>query len=337
MEAEPTTNFAPNIKKLFKTCDENTDKLQSILETELDDFKDLIQKSGLYEHLFKAIRLFDLAAKERKFTLTPLIARFNERSHEIHQLYRLLQNEKEFNHVFVNPIYIVTNLIYVYNLYIPIPKDLLELEDPKKLLKEHWNLVVDSIPPNLLNQAMIEFRPLYTASRVYGWDGAWLVYSVSVIDKGDFWSPPLVRSPYNGIQPVLAVKSGEFAILEYDETDSSKAKIDSVVHEISRRVRNNQFITFEESKSIEVAPEWLAASAFNKNSGIPLGMQLKEVSRNFGGKLAQASIDAKCPDSASKLIEFMKRETFGRPLHEFTSEEIKNCKIQKKGLRFDNV
>jgi hypothetical protein len=137
-----------------------------------------------------------------------------------------------------------------------------------------------------------------------------------------------VESPYNGIQPFIALPRGEFVILEHDETDISKSKATNSLRCIDERVHSDRSITFEKSKSIEVAPEWLAITI--KDAEHISGQDLHKTSKIFGGKLAHASIDDNCPDTAEKLIDFMKRETFGRPMHEFTAYEIGDCRIHQK-------
>ena len=86
-------------------------------------------------------------------------------------------------------------------------------------------MVSENIPKYFKNHLLKELEPLYTVGRVYGWEGSWLAYSVTVIDKKNvFWSLPLVKSPYNGAQPFLVLKEGEFTILENDETERCKLK-----------------------------------------------------------------------------------------------------------------
>ena len=229
----------------------------------------------------------------------------------------------------MNPISGAEDIYYHYILYIPIPEDLLRLDDPKKLIRQHWEMVFENIPSKF-NNLIIEFEPLYIIGRVFGWDGAWLAYSVTVRDKKDvFWSMPLVKSPYNGSQPYLGVREGEFAVLENDGTDISKRKVKASLTKIEERAKENKSIDFKRGKSIEVAPEWIIASDIYSNNIQEL--DFKKSSFEVGSKLGSASIEkAEEFSDSRKMLDFMKKEIIGRPLYEFCPEEIGKCLIHRK-------
>lgn len=340
-DAEPIEplDFNPTVKSIFKVFDKNTDRLKSVLgqPPDIDEIVSEFQneESPMYKSVYeslskslsKAIKIMELAAEERRFVLTPLIARYSEKSHYEHQLCKLISSEKNIDHVFVKPIAGVESFYYHYNLYIPIPEDILEIEDRKKQVKEHWNIVNENIPRIFREDLIKEFEPLYTIGRVYGWEGAWLAYSVTIIDKGNCWSLPLVKSPFNGAQPFIGLQNGEFAILENDETENSKMKADIALKSIKERIKKNQNIQFEEGKSIEVAPEWIIATNISTN---PIEPNLKKASQHVGKKLGAASIESNFPKSAAKIVEFMKKDVMGKPAYEFTPEDIGKCRIHKK-------
>lgn len=329
-------DFSPNVKKLFKRFDIATNQLKSILESSAG-IEDIVSEftnnsSGIANSYNKAIEIMKLASQERKFTLTPLIAKYskNRHSEEQHQLYTLLTEKNDIDHTFVNPISGAEGIYYHYLLYVPIPKDILEIDDPKKLLKEHWDLVSENIPKYFKNHLLKELEPLYTVGRVYGWDGAWLAYSATVIDKNNiFWSLPLVKSPFNGAQPFLVLKEGEFTILENDETEICKLKAKRTLDKIKERVKHNQSIDYKTEKHIEVVPEWIFA--YNTNSNKNKTGNLINSSHDFGTHLGPASIESNKEISDSiKLLEFMKKDIIGCPLYEFTHEEIGKNLIHQK-------
>jgi len=332
-EAEPSKSphFGQNVRSIFKIFNKNTDDLKLLLEKtpELDDIisEFTSKESNQYTSLQKSIEMMKLASKERRFTLTPLIAKYNVEYDDEHQLHKLLTEEKEIDHVFVNPISGLEDFYYHYILYIPIPIDILKIEEPKMLLKEHWNIILDGTPKKFRTKIIKEFEPLYIIGRVYGWDGAWLAYSVTVIDNQKFWSLPLVKSPYNGTQPFLGVKKGEFAILQNDETEISRRKAKYAYNKIEQRAEKIDSIEFEHGKSIEVDPEWIITH--NVYSDQFEEYDLKNSSRDFGAKLGTASIEEGFSNSKD-VLEFMKKEIMGKPLYEFSQDEIRRYRIHNK-------
>lgn len=331
-ESEPSEspNFSSNPKSIFEIFNKSTDNLQKVLknsneiETIISAFTN--KNSSMYESLKKSINIMRLASEERRFTMTPLIAKYNENSHEEHQLHKLMIVD-DIDHIFVNPISGIENVYYHYLLYIPIPKDILDIKDPKKQLKEHWDLVNENTPKNFKNNLIKEFEPLYTIGRVYGWNGSWLAYSVTVIDKNNFWSIPLVKTSYNGAQPFLAVKKGEFVILQNDETDISIRKAKFAIDKIENRSKQIRNIEFQKEKSIEVEPEWIAVQGIKQIDSESYKIEISP--KAFGEKLGPASIDGDLT-SSNKVLEFMKKDIMGNPLYEFTEEEIHKCHIHNK-------
>jgi hypothetical protein len=130
-EADPLPKFSPNPMKIFKSFKSNTEELRSILENTdkideiIDNFltQDYLSDSFLTKSFLKSIQMMRLASEERKFTLTPLVGKYNNSSDEVHQIQSILERNSEIDHIFVNPIAGVENFYYHYLLHIPIPKD----------------------------------------------------------------------------------------------------------------------------------------------------------------------------------------------------------------------
>jgi hypothetical protein len=145
-EADPIPKFGTNPMKIVKLFNSNTEKLNSILKSSYkisDIIKNFTKQDSSYLEYLRKTLMVKLPSEERKFVLTPIVARYNDLSNEVHQLQTIIEENKEINHIFVNPIAGVEGFFYNYLLYIPIPKDLL-INEPKNLLKEHWNLISDT-------------------------------------------------------------------------------------------------------------------------------------------------------------------------------------------------
>jgi hypothetical protein len=260
-------NLSPNINKILPRYTNNVDKLKSKLEKppELDEMTHLLKEKEA--SFFKAMNILKKAAKERKFTLSPIVAKYTPSSHEVH-LTKLFSCNREIDHFFVKPIRAYNGVFYWYELFIPIPIDISNLEDARSLLKEHWELIQECIPLRMRQQLIYDFKPLATIDRVYGWNGAWMAYSAMIKEAGDFWSPPLTNCPYNGIQPYVCFSDGEIVILTNDETELCRKKVNHAKEEIYNRVKANKNIIFESRTSIEIAPEWIIAAVDHSNPNL---------------------------------------------------------------------
>lgn len=343
-EAEPskTPSFYRNPEKLINTFNSNAEKIKGALEG-ANNLESLIAgilddktPSPFNESLLRALKIIEFADKVRKFTLKPLVAKYNDGSEEHHQLFAILtQEEKEINHIFVNPISALENVYYHYLLYIPIPKDILKSQNKKNLIKEHWDLLFGNRCLSKFEQKGVlkEFRPIYTTGRVYGWDGSWLAYSVTVIDKEerkDFWSLPLVETLYNGSQPFIGVSEGEFAVLEHDETEVSIESTKAALFKIDKRVKARLGVDFEEC-TIKVLPEFIAAySGLNPDDVAEVNW--KSYSQELGSKIPSISISdpskiATELSDSQRVLEYLKKNIMGKPLENFTAKDIGEHKI----------
>lgn len=319
--------FRPEISRMFRQFETQSDNLRNIFAdtTDIEEIVDKFVKNN--PAIGKMIETMRLSAAGRTFTLTPLITKYSEESEDIdmHQVYHLLRNnERSIDHVFVQPIDALEGLYYHYELYIPIPEDM-KPNTPEKLLKEHWGLVQQNIPDEF-KKLVYQFEPRYTIGRVYGWDGSWLAYSVVMEDAKAFWSTPLTEAPFCGTDPFLLLPKGEFAILENDGTDKSIAKIKYVRDRIDDRIIGNDTIKFQHGKTIEVKPEWIAAhmaSTLETKKLIEIGP-----TKDVGEHVASAAIE-KLP-TGEDLLEFMKKNVMGPPMHEFDHEIIRKNRIYQK-------
>lgn len=327
--------FGPKISNIFRTFKNGTENLKTQLRSSkhIDETVDeFIQKqyqmhknSDYINSLVKSIKIMNLASEQLLFTLTPVVAKYNDKSYESHFLPSVIDEISEIDHIFVEPKFGVEYFYYNYHLYIPIPKDILSLESPRRFIEENWYLIY----PELRNYAQLnlikQFEPLYITSRVYGWEGAWLSYSVTVVDKGDFWSLPLVRTTYNGYQPFLGIKEGEFTLLENDKTQNSETRAQIALQEIKSRITQNENIELEQRESIGVAPNWITAHAISSNE--KLGSPFNHYYEDFSSKIGSGSFNENL-NSAEEVLSFMKKDTMGKPIYRFKDEEIRNCRIK---------
>jgi hypothetical protein len=323
-------NFSPDPEKIFKDVRKNTDNLKQLLEKKTGELDEVITEfvehsPGYQDFLNKLINRMKLASTQNKFTLTPLIAKYNEVSYKDHSLHEIISSDREIDHVFIKPVNGCEGFYYHYILYIPVPRDLLN-GSPKELISGHWNLINDGLKDFENKSTIKEFVAKDLISRVYGSEGSWIAYSVSVVDKCNLWSLPLVDTPYNGSQPFLGLKKGEFSILESDETPACKLSSQTALNKIKRRVNKKENIHFHHSESIDVTPEWIFAHGVRLNN---FGGNFFEAStRDFGEKLGPSSMENDLNDP-KKILEYMKSEIMGKPVYKFTGEDIGKCKILK--------
>lgn len=320
--------FKSNPSGMLKRFREQSENLKTIFAaTEIEETVDkFIENNPTISKLIETMRI---SAKGRTFTLTPLVAKYSEESENInvHQMYRLLHDERSINHVFAQPIDACEGVYYHYELYIPIPIDIV-FDTPEKLLKDHWELVHQNTPKEF-EELVYRFEPRYTIGRVYGWEGSWMAYSAVIKDTRAFWSKPLTEAPYRGTDPFLVLPKGEFAILENDGTGRSIEKVKYVVSEIEKRIEDNDTINFDDKRTIEVTPEWIAAHmastiVTNRNHVLGIGS-----SKDFGEHMASATLE-KLPTS-DDVLEFMKKNVMGAPMYEFDRELIQ--KVRKSILK----
>lgn len=324
--------FGPNISSVFNTFQIGSGNLKTQLKTSkhIDDtIEDFLNKqheihkdSDYFRSLKKSIKTMNLAAEQLQFTLTPLVAKYTSESHDSHFLASIIEDSKEIDHIFIEPRFGVEDFYYHYHLYIPIPKDIMDGDSPTIFIDENWNLICEKLKSFPKVDLIRYFKPIYTISRVYGREGAWLAYSVAVEDKRDYWSLPLVETTYNGCQPFLAVREGEFTILQNDKTENSKKKAKEACHNIRARIKD---IEFEKRESIKVAPKWISAHAISSN-GKPTG-SYTHYYEDFSSKIGSGCFNEKL-DSAEEVLNFMKKNTMAKPLYRFKDEDIGTCQIK---------
>lgn len=341
-----------NLDEIVNEFINETSPISKILRSEFEKFSNDEYKKSFSDEFKRSVEMRRLSAANRKFTLTPVIAKYTEESKDSHHLAKLVDNDT-IDHIFVDPISGVEGFHYQYYLYIPIPEFFTEEIDRSKWVFEHWQLVMESFYKFKNNNLLVELKPLYYMGRVYGWNGNWIAYSVTVRDTPDFWSLPIVDSFYNRVQPFLAVSQGEFVVLENDETKRSKDSIKSIMERIFNRVKssgnvflkdnkwleitqnlnqtkkkfNNQADMLQalkdEGKSIEIAPELALALNFMSDKSL----------QKVGFKLASASLeDPKTIDSMdtpTEILSYMQDDLM-KPTYRFSPNEIEKCKMPRK-------
>lgn len=287
----------------------------SDIEKDVDTFISSNPKIG------RLLRVQDLAAQRIHFELIPLVAKFSGELKFIPHESKLVE---EFSHVAIRPRDAVEGGYYHYELIIPIREDMLDLETEEELLKAHVSLI-DGFIDQEFRKNVIELKPLDIVTRMYGWQGSWITYSISVKDDPDVvWSTPLVDAPYKDTQPYLAVKGGEFLILEDDRYKQSTRLLRDVRKRLIRRTEDYKDFQLKEHEMIRVNSEWVLAHAI-KTGDISRSYSFERMETAFGKSIPQLTIydkDLKGPDLINKMIEIMYE-----PTYRFDIENIRNFTI----------
>ena len=323
-ELEPTEVRLPDVVKTFEQFEKKVNSYSKIL-SDVSDVEQYVNKFlKVHPEFEKQLRTQQLAAKEIKFELTPLIAQFSaslkSMSHEITLV-------EELNHVALRPIDGVEGEYYHRDLYIPIPKDMLNLDSEKKLLKEHFDLIDCCIDKELI-QNILELKPLGIVTRVCGWDGSWIVYSYTTKDGPSvIWSAPLVNSPYK-TQPFLALKGGEFVILEDDLHPERHSTVEDIKKRIEKRIKGIEGLELRPQKAITVDMEWVIAHAINTDA-IFRGFPLEFAVRDLGEHIPDLTIHKETL-KAEDLLQFMRKDITSEPTYRFKLENIQKFTIPRK-------
>jgi hypothetical protein len=273
----------------------------------------------------KPLQAEELAARQVRFELTPLIARFNApikmMTHEINLI-------EELNHVALKPKNAVDGVYYHCDMFVPIPDNMLNFEYEERLLKEHHNMMNSCIDKEF-RQNIYELKPLGIVTRVCGWDGSWIVYSYSMKDDpGVVWSTPLVDSPYKNTQPFLAVKDGEFVILEDDLTPEDHIRVEDVRRRIYNRVKDIEGLELKEKEAIPVDTEWVIAHAINTDR-IFRGFSMAHAIKDLGQHIPYLTMH-ETSFKGNELLEVLKEDIIEEPVYRFKLENIRKYTISYK-------
>lgn len=280
-----------------------------------------------HPELAKPLRTKVLAAEQVSFELTPIIAMTDTpikmMPHEI-----CLIEDKELSPVALKPKDAVEGLYYHCDIFVPIPGDMLTLESEEDLLKEHFNLMAESIDKEF-RQTLYELKPLGIVTRVCGWNGSWIVYSYTMNDDPSVvWSTPLVDSPYRSTQPYLAVKDGEFVILEDDLTPEGHTCVEDVKRRIEDRINGIAGLDLKVGEVISVDTAWVIAHAINTDS-IFRGFSLEHAIKDFGQHIPDLTIH-KTRFKGHELLEVLKEDVIEEPVYRFKLENIRKHTIRYK-------
>lgn len=323
-ELEPTEVRLPDVVKTFEQFEKKVNSYSKIL-SDVSDVERYVDKFiATHPEFEKQLRIKQLAAKEIKFELTPLIAQFSaslkSMSHEI-------TLAEELNHVALRPIDGVEGEYYHRDLYVPIPKDMLNLDSEEKLLKEHFDLI-DCCIDKEFRQNILELKPLGIVTRMCGWDGSWVVYSYTTKDDPSvIWSAPLVDSPYK-TQPFLALKGGEFVILEDDLHPERHSKVEDIKKRIEKRIQGIEGLELKARRAIPVDMEWVIAHAINTDA-IFRGSLLEFAVRDLGEHIPDLMIH-KETFKAEDLLQFMRKDITSEPSYRFELKNIRKFTIPRK-------
>ena len=324
-ELEPITFRPYDVVKTFEQFEKKVNGYSGIFSDISDIDKYVAEFIKEHPEFAKSIRTDELGAKQVKFELTPLIAMFTApiatMTHELNLI-------NEFNHVALRPDNAVEGLYYHCDMYVPIPDEMLNLESEEKLLKEHFNMM-DSCIDKEFRQNIYELKPLGIVTRVCGWDGSWIVYSYSVKDDPKVvWGTPLVDSPYKNTQPFLAVKGGEFVILEDDLTPENHARVGDVRTRISNRVDSIEGLELKEMEVIPVDTGWVIAHAINTQR-VFRGFSLEHAIKDLGQHIPDLTIHEE-NFKGKELLQVLKEDVTEEPIYRFKLENIR-----KHTIRYD--
>ena len=322
---EPITFRPYDVVKTFEQFEKKVNGYSKSFSdiSEIENYVDKFIKE--HPEFAKSIRTDALGAKQVDFELTPLIAMFTAPIETMPHELKLID---EFNHVALRPDTAVEGVYYHYDMYAPIPDEMLNFESEGELLKEHFSLM-DSCIDKEFRQNIYELKPLGIVTRVCGWDGSWIVYSYTIKDGPRVvWGTPLVDSPYKNTQPFLAVKGGEFVILEDDLTPENHARVEDVITRISNRVDKIEGLELKEMEVIPVDTGWVIAHAINTQR-IFRGFSLKHAIKDFGQHIPDLTIHEE-DYKGDKLLQVLKEEITEEPIYRFKLENIR-----KHTIRYD--
>jgi hypothetical protein len=323
-ELEPI-GFRPY--NVVKTFEEFEKRVNGYSET----FSDISEIEGYVDNFIKKhpefvkpLRTKVLAAKQVSFELTPMIAMFSApikmMTHELN-----LIEDRKLSPVALKPLDLVEGMYYHCNRFVPIPADMLSLESEVDLLKNHVNLMDGCIDPEF-RQNIYELKPLGIVTRVCGWNGSWIVYSYTMKDDPSVaWSAPLVDSPYKNTQPFLAVKNGEFVILEDDCTPEDHARVEYVKGRIRGRIKGIEGLELKVQEAIPVDTEWVIAHAINTDK-IVRGFSLEHAIKDFGQHIPDLTMH-ETSFEGTELLEVLKEDVIEEPAYRFELENIRKYTI----------
>lgn len=317
-ELEPI-KFRPfDVVKTFEQFEKKVNGYSKIFSdiSGIEEYVDMfIQK---HPEFAKPLRVEELAAKQVRFELTPLIAMFTallkNMPHEINLI-------EELNHIALRPIDAVEDVYYHCDMFVPIPYDMLDNESEEKLLKEHVNLM-DSCIDKEFRQNIYELKPLGIVTRVCGWNGSWIVYSYTMKDDPRVvWSSPLVDSPYKNTQPFLAVKDGEFVLLEDDLTPEVHTRVEDVRKRLYNRIKGIEGLELKEQEAIPVDTEWVIAHAINTGR-IFRGFSMVHAIKDLGQHIPYLTMH-ETSFKGNELLEVLKEDVTEEPVYKFKLENIR--------------
>ena len=326
-QLEPITFRPYDVVKTFKQFEGNV-KDYSKAFSDISDIEGYVNNFiKKHPELAKPLRTKVLATKQVSFELTPMIAMLDApikmMTHEIN-----LIEDKELSPVALKPKDAVEGVYYHCDMFIPIPDDMLSFESEEDLLEEHFNLMDESIDKEF-RQNIYELKPLGIVTRVCGWNGSWIVYSYTMRDDPSVaWSTPLVDSPYKSTQPFLAVKNGEFVILEDDLSPENHTRVEDVKSRIEHRIKGIEGLDLKVQEAILVDTAWVLAHAINTDK-IVRGFSLEHAIKDFGQHIPDLTIH-EASFKGNELLEVLKEDVIEEPIYRFKLENIRKHTISYK-------
>lgn len=326
-ELEPIKFRPYDVVKTFEQFEKKVNDYSKTF-SDISDIEGYVDKFiKTHPELAKPLRTKVLATKQVRFELTPMIAMsytpIKMMPHEI----RLIE-DMGLNHVALKPKDAVEGLYYHCDMFVPIPDDMLNSESEEILLKEHFNLMAGSIDYEF-RQNIYELKPLGIVTRVCGWNGSWIVYSYTMKDDPSVvWCTPLVDSPYRSTQPFLAVKDGEFVILEDDLTPEDHTRVEDVKKRITDRTQGIEGLELKVQEAISVDTAWVLAHAINTDK-VVRGYSLKHAIKDFGQHIPDLTI-YETSFKGNELLKVLKEDVIEEPVYRFKLENIQKHTIRYK-------
>jgi len=325
-ELKPIQFVPKSTNELLKKFHNGTSELEKKLPNEDTDITKIVNifldENPRYK---KTYNIISKSLEGRKFELEPHIVKY-EVDH-LNSFDHCRRIAKRFKEAFIRPIDAVSGILYKYEMYIPIPQEILDYRHAEKVLKEHSAIVyqiLESFSDNLY-----EVTPRNIIGRVCGWEGSWLSYTISAKDdKTVFWGTPLANAPYKDCQPFMIVPNGEFVIIESDYTNICREQLKEIKSQINERIdiMNKPFMQLP---TIEVDASWILASSINMRT-IHRKMTAPQLAHDFGGQIPKAAIHEDKLEGLELLKFIAETEMYAQPTIEFSPHLVRKYTMPKK-------
>ena len=325
-ELKPIQFVPKNTNELLKKFRKGTYELEKKLPNEDTDITKIVNifldENPRYK---KTCNIISKSLEGRKFELEPHIVKY-EVEH-LNSFDHCQKIAKRFKEAFIRPIDAVNGVLYKYEMYIPIPQEILNYRNAEMVLKEHSAIVYQLL--ETFSNYLYDVKPTSIVGRVCGWEGSWLSYTISAKDdKKVFWGTPLADAPYKDYQPFMVVPNGEFVIIESDFTNLCKAQLKEIKSQINERI-DIMNKPFKRLPVIEVDASWIVARSINTNT-IQRNITAPQLAHDFGGQIPIVAVCEDKLEGVDLLKVIAETEMYAQPSIKFSPQLVKKYTMQIK-------